>query len=156
MHELGRICGAEGVLPKSCILSGSLLVVGPQSAAGRMYEETFGGSKVRARRIGFHPGGGSQKVKEVRPRYHVFFFRSKAQNNRQTFYQAVAVWKHLAHQNIAPILGVTTNPLLLVSVWMSDEDLMGCITNRPEVDRFSLVGILSVEFSGELTPSPVI
>ena len=50
------------------------------------------------------------------------------------------VWKNLAHPNIVPLLGVTTNPIQLVSGWMPDVDLTGYITNYPDMDRLSLVG----------------
>ena len=77
--------------------------------------------------------------------------------NPQTFHQAVAVWKHLAHRNVVPILGVTVDPFQLISVWMSDEDLTGYITNHPEADSLCLVSAppLSCCF-GELTLLPVI
>lgn len=74
----------------------------------------------------------------------------------QTFHRAVAVWKHLAHRNIVPLLGVTTDPFQLISVWTSDEDLTDYIKNHPEADRLSLVGTHSVVQFGEFTPLLVI
>ena len=140
------------VLPKSCILSDSLLAVDPSSVSERVYVGIFGGSKVRVRRISFHPGGGPQEVKGVRPQFHVLSV-PKHRANPQTFHQAVAVWKHLTHRNIVPLLGVTTDPLQLISVWMSDEDLTDYITNLPEADRQSLVGVPPVALFDKLTPS---
>ena len=58
----------------------------------------------------------------------------------QTFYQVAAAWKHLTHPNIVPLLGVTTDPLQLISKWMSGGDLTEYITNNPDADRQSLVG----------------
>lgn len=93
------------MLPKSCILSDSLLVVGPPSASGCVYEGTFRGSEVQVRRIRFHLGGDSQKVREVRPQHHVLSVLRR-RVNPQTFHHAVAVWKHLAQRTIVPLLCV--------------------------------------------------
>ena len=57
LRELGKICAAKEVLPKSRTLSDSLL--------GCVYQGTFNGSKVRIRRVKIHPGGDLRKVKEV-------------------------------------------------------------------------------------------
>ena len=57
LHGLREICAIEEVLPKSCTLSESLL--------GCVYEGTFGGSRVRIRRIRMCPGRDSQKLREV-------------------------------------------------------------------------------------------
>ena len=130
-------------------------MVGPQSASGCWYEGTLDGSKVKVRRIKFHPGDSSQMVKEVRPRCHDFSVLRHGRNP-QASHQAVAVCKHLAHRNVTSILGVTTDPLQLISVWMSDEDLTGYIKNHPEADRQSLVGISFAALFSELIPSPAI
>ena len=118
-------------------------MVGQQSASGRVYEGAFDGLRVQVRGIRFHAGDGSQKF-EVRPQRHVFFFVLRHGRNPQTSYQGVAVWKRLTHRNITPILGVTTDFLQLISVWVSDEDLTSYIKNRPEADKQSLVGIPSL------------
>ena len=55
----------------------------------------------------------------------------------------VVAGKNLSHPNVVPLLGVTTDPIRLVSGWMPDVDLTGYIANHPDVDRFSLVGISS-------------
>ena len=52
-----------------------------------------------------------------------------------------AVWKNLGHPNVVPLLGVTTDPVQLVSGWMSDMNLTGYITDHPDADRLSLVGV---------------
>jgi len=59
----------------------------------------------------------------------------------QAFHQMAAVWKNLAHPNIVPLLGVTTDPVELVSGWMPDTDLMGYITNHPDAERLNLVSV---------------
>ena len=68
----------------------------------------------------------------------------------------VAVWRGLAHPNIVPLLGVTIDPIQLVSGWMSDTDLTGYIRNHPDADRLSLVGVPSTVPRDVLTPSLVI
>ena len=67
-----------------------------------------------------------------------------------------AVWKNLEHPNIVPLLGVTTDPVQLVSGWMPDTDLTGYIRNHPDADRLSLVGVPSTVPRDVLTPSLVI
>ena len=66
------------------------------------------------------------------------------------------VWKYLAHQNVVPLLGVTTEPIQLVSGWISDVDLTRYVTNHPGADRLSLVGVPSTVLCDVLTHSPVI
>jgi len=68
----------------------------------------------------------------------------------------VVVWKNLAHPNVVPLLGITTDPIQIVSGWMPDVDLTRYIANHPEVDRLSLVGIPSTVLCDMLTPSLVI
>ena len=66
------------------------------------------------------------------------------------------MWKHLAHPNVVPLLGVTIDPLQFISDRMSGEDLTEYIANNPDVDRLSLVNVLSVLLDEMLTLSPVI
>ena len=66
------------------------------------------------------------------------------------------VWKNLAHPNVVPLLGVTTNPIQLVSGWMSDMHLTGYITSHPDMDRLNPVCVPSTALCDVLTPSPVI
>ena len=102
----------------------------------------------------FIPGVIPRRLRRYVP--SATLFNSMVQTESQTFHQAVIVWKHLAHRNIIPLLGVTTDPFQLISVWTSDEDLTDYIKNHLEADRLSLVGTPSVALFGELTPSPVI
>ena len=64
--------------------------------------------------------------------------------------------KHLAHQNIVPLLGVTIDPLELISEWMSGGDLTGYIANHADAGVLSLVGFPSTALYGALTFPPVI
>ncbi|KAF9643175.1 kinase-like protein [Thelephora ganbajun] len=112
LHELRKICGVNGMLPKSCTLSESLLRC--------VYEGTFGGSKVRIRRVRMYPGGS-------------------AQDQGGTFHQVAVMWKHLAHPNIVPPLSVTIDPFELISDRIPGRDLTEYITNHPDADRLFLL-----------------
>ena len=62
----------------------------------------------------------------------------------------------MAHPNIVPLLGVTTDPIQLVSGWTPDLDLMGYIKKHPDADRLSLVGVPFTVLCDVLIPSLVI
>jgi len=64
------------------------------------------------------------------------------------------VWKRLEHRNIVPLLGITSNPLQLVSEWMTGGDLTEYINKYPDADRISLVSAPAVVFDPMLTPPP--
>ena len=68
----------------------------------------------------------------------------------------VVAWKNLSHPNVVPLLGVTTDPIQLISGWMPDIDLTGYITDHPDTDRLNLVGVLSTVLCDMLIPSLVI
>ena len=68
----------------------------------------------------------------------------------------VVVWKHLAHPNVAPFVGVTTDPVRLVTGWIPDVDLAGYITNHPDADRLSLVGVHFTVLCDVLIPCIVV
>ena len=72
LHELKTICGVKEMLPESCTLSGFLPDDGHPPASGYVYEATLDGSKVRIQRVRMCPEADPQKVKEVRPRRHIF------------------------------------------------------------------------------------
>jgi len=71
---------------------------------------------------------------------HFRFVSDNTKQYEQAFYQEAIVWKRLEHPNIVPLLGVTTAPLQLVSVWMPGGELLGYIERNPSIDRLSLVG----------------
>lgn len=66
------MCGTWKIIPKSCMLSDSFLVVSLPSTPGQAYEGTFGGSKVRVQRIKLNSGVVSLKLEEVCPRRYAF------------------------------------------------------------------------------------
>ena len=57
LHELGKICGVKKILPKSCVISDSLLDCAHEGASN--------GSRVRITRVKMDPKGDPQKTKEV-------------------------------------------------------------------------------------------
>ena len=61
------------------------------------------------------------------------------------------MWKHLEHQNIVPIVGITSTPLQLISEWMPGGDLTEYIKEYPDVDRLDLVGAPPAVFGPTLT-----
>jgi len=62
------------------------------------------------------------------------------------------VWKHLAHPNIVPLLGVTIDPLQLISDRMPGGNLTEYIANNPEADRLRLVNVFLLSCTGHSLP----
>jgi len=62
------------------------------------------------------------------------------------------VWRYLHHQNIVPLLGVTSTPLQLISEWMPDRELTEHIKKHPDTDRLCLVGVPCILFDLAFTP----
>ena len=63
------------------------------------------------------------------------------------------MWKRLKHRNIVPLLGITSNPLQLISEWMPGGNLTEYIKKYPRADRLSLASIPAVVFDPTLTPA---
>ena len=53
------------------------------------------------------------------------------------------MWKRLKHPNIVPFLGVTREPLQIVSEWMPNGTLTHYVEKTPGADRISLVSLFS-------------
>ena len=51
------------------------------------------------------------------------------------------MWKRLRHPNIVPLVGVTANPLQIVSEWMSKGTLTEFIEKNPGASRIGLVSL---------------
>ena len=60
------------------------------------------------------------------------------------------MWKYTAHPNLIPLLGITLEPLQLVSEWITGGYLTEYIKKHPDVDRLSLVGVIPVLFAPTL------
>ena len=67
----------------------------------------------------------------------------------QTFHHVAVLWKHLGHPNIVPLLGLTIDPLQLVSTFMPGGNLTEYIANHPTADKISLVGVYSLVLCDE-------
>ena len=63
------------------------------------------------------------------------------------------MWKRLEHRNIVPFLGITPDPLQLISEWMPGGDLTEYIKKYPGADRLDLASIPPVVFDRTLTPT---
>ena len=74
----------------------------------------------------------------------------------QAFHQVTVVWKHLAHPNIVPLLGVTIDPPQLISDRMPGGNLTEYITGHPDANRIRLVSDLSTSLCEMLTPLPAV
>lgn len=51
------------------------------------------------------------------------------------------MWRRLAHPNIVPLLGITLDPLQLISAWIPGGELKDYIVDNPDTDRLALVGV---------------
>ena len=60
------------------------------------------------------------------------------------------MWKHLDHQNIVPLLGITITPLQLISEWIPCGDLRAYLKNHPGADRLGLVCAPAIVFDPTL------
>jgi len=150
LYELGCVCGAWGILPKSCmILDTTLLSVGDQPFASGPLSDIHEGSidsfKVRVEKVRVYLNGDPQKVGEV---CHLSrsFSTPSFKRTPQVLCRRAAMRKHLRHPNIVPFLGATLDPPQFVSGWVPNGGLIGYAAAHPERDRLELVGSLLVPF----------
>jgi serine/threonine protein kinase len=61
----------------------------------------------------------------------------------QALCQEAVVWKRLVHDNVVPLLSITTTPLQLISEWMTGGNLTEYIEKHPGASRLGLVGVRS-------------
>lgn len=54
-------------------------------------------------------------------------------------YREAVIWKRLTHVNVVPFIGVTFDPLQIVSEWMSGGNLTTHIKLNPQTSRIALV-----------------
>lgn len=59
-------------------------------------------------------------------------------------HREAVMWKRLIHANIVPFIGVTLDPLQIVSEWMPGGDLTSYIDVNPQASRVDLVSLVSV------------
>ena len=68
-------------------------------------------------------------------------FLSALANQTQDFRKEAVTWKYLDHPNVLPLLGITIDPLQLVSKWVSSGNMREYIKRHPDADRRRLVGV---------------
>ena len=54
-------------------------------------------------------------------------------------YREAVTWKRLIHPSVVPFIGVTFDPLQIVSEWMSGGNLTTHIASNPQTNRITLV-----------------
>ena len=69
------------------------------------------------------------------------------------FCEEAVMWKRLRHPNIVPFIGITRDPMQLVSEWMPNGTLTRYINTHPTADRICLVGTQFVRDNHSLTDS---
>ena len=130
------------MLPTSCTLSGPLQDVGglpfTPEGSGDVYEGTLNNTRVSVKRVRVYSGKKTTSFK-VRSRPHYTHYLLLL-TTPQALYREAVVWKHLAHPNIVPLLGIAPTPLELISEWMPGGVLTEYLKANPNVDRLHLVG----------------
>lgn len=63
------------------------------------------------------------------------------------------MWKYLKHQNIVPLLGVTSTPFQIISDWMPGGNLTEYIKKHPDADRLDIVDAPPIASDPTLTPA---
>lgn len=72
----------------------------------------------------------------------VFLPYSHPRREQQTFHREAVMWRHLTHPSTVPLLGITLEPLQLISTWIPSGELKEYIIGNPDTDRLTLVGVL--------------
>lgn len=58
------------------------------------------------------------------------------------------MWKHLSHPRIVPFMGVTLEPLQLVSEWMPGGELRSYVRENPQKNLVDLVSRVLLAWDG--------
>ena len=61
-------------------------------------------------------------------------------NQTQEFRRGTVTWKHLAHPNVLPLLGITIDHCQLISNWVVGGNLPEYIQKHPDADKLQQVG----------------
>jgi len=122
---LQKICGSRATLPLSYQALGIFSYMNDQPVA-------FGGSCDIYK--GKDATGADVCIKKIR--IHTI---DDIGEIRQSFCKEAVVWKHLNHPNIAPFLGVTLEPLQLVSEWMPGGELREHLGQNPNANPVHLL-----------------
>ena len=143
-HKLQEICAHCSTLPSSHIVSGQIVRVGrgpiAVNATADVWEGTYRGKKVSIKSLKI-PSNGDQTIKEVRIQYVSIASSQQHLSALQSFFKGAITWKRLRRPNIVPFISITTDPLQIVSEWMSNGTLTEFVEKNPGADRISLVNL---------------
>ena len=130
-------------LPSSCVASVQISGLGGnpigRGATANVWEGTCNGKKVSIERLKA-PLNDDKTLKKVRSWCGMSSsLLLKHLWAPQSFFREAVIWKRLTHPNIVPFIGVTINPLQIVSEWMPNGTLAEFVQEKPDVNRISLV-----------------
>lgn len=65
-------------------------------------------------------------------------------HDSQRFYKEVVLWRRLAHKNILPFLGISTDvaKFCLISPWMENGSIAEYVHSHPDVNPLELVRVV--------------
>ncbi|KAF9790758.1 kinase-like domain-containing protein, partial [Thelephora terrestris] len=120
---LRTICGDHAILPSSYTISGDLSRVDHDPAGGGGFSEVWKGTL------------NGRKVCIKDPKFHA----QNCEAVKKSFCKEAITWKRLEHPNVVAFIGVTRNPLQIVSDWMPNGTLREYIINNPGANRVDLL-----------------
>lgn len=143
LHKLQTICSHHVALPSSYVISNGIARVGSApvtlGGAADVWEGTYHGEKVSIKSLRVRTRN-QRTLKKVRVRCgYVIAWTSERLWVLQALFKEAVAWKRLSHPNIVPFIGVTENPLQIISGWMSNGTLMEFTERDPGVNRIGLV-----------------
>ena len=143
LHKLQAICSHHMILPSSYDISDEIARVGDHpialDAIADTWEGTYGSKRasIKCLRVSMK---NCQTLQKVRVLYGIFFcVTGKHPWALQSFFREAVVWKRLKHPNVVPFIGVTRDPLQIVSEWMPNGTLAEYLERNPGANRISLV-----------------
>jgi serine/threonine protein kinase len=137
-------------LPSSYTISGDLSRVGDDPAGGGgisyVWKGTYSGREVCIKDPRFHVQN-REIVEKVSVKYWPISILScllKDAIVTQLFFKEAITWKRLEHPNVVAFIGVTQNPLQIVSDWMPNGTLREYVNENPGANRVGLVSFSSI------------
>ena len=146
LHKLQAICGHRATLPSSYIISGEFARVGDGPIASGdtadIWEGTYCGEKVAIRSLKVTLSD-DRTLDKVRTWYGMLYrvWSRTPICKLQSFFREAVMWGRLRHPNIVPFIGITTDPLQIVSEWMPNGTLTEFVEKNPDVNRIGLVSL---------------
>jgi len=150
--------GHHAILPSSHIASSQIARVGDGpiafGAITDVWEGTYGNKKVLINCLRA-PLNDGQTLKKVRSRNGTPLSRPLRNTYwaLQSFSKEAVIWRRLRHPNIIPFIGVTTDPLQIISEWTPNRTLTESVQANPGMNRISLV---SLSMSSYLTDNVIL